>query len=201
MPKRVPHAVDGVHKLRDPFEGEELALNGDQYGIRGDESVQREKVKGWRAVDQDEVVLGARLIEFAPQPAFAVGQFHQFNVGCHEVSIRGDDSKAVAEGSPQNLRNWRVGDESVIGGELIRFFGDTQAGRCVSLWVNVDQENAEIIGGERRGQVDGGCSLSDAALLVCDGDYFCHGGEVFGKPYASTLGFGVAGGFTWNVDL
>ncbi len=45
-----------VEKLGYAFEGQILALNRDQDGIAGCESIQSEKIERWRAIDQDVVV-------------------------------------------------------------------------------------------------------------------------------------------------
>src|ERR1035438_4072303 len=48
--------VDGVHELRDAFQGEELALDGDQDRIGGDERIEGEQVEGRGTIYQDEAV-------------------------------------------------------------------------------------------------------------------------------------------------
>jgi len=47
----IVNSVNGIHELGDAFECKELALNGYEDGIGGNERVKGEKVKGWRAVD------------------------------------------------------------------------------------------------------------------------------------------------------
>ena len=47
---------------------------------------------------------------------------------------------------------------------------EADAARQVALWVDVDEQDALVGERERRGQVDGGGGLADAAFLVGDGD-------------------------------
>jgi hypothetical protein len=41
----------------------------------------------------------------------------------------------------------------------------------VGLGIEVDQQRVDFLFGQRRGQIDGGGGLADAALLVGDGEY------------------------------
>ena len=55
---KLSDSVDGVHELRDAFQGEEFALDRDEDGIGGDQGVEGQEVEGGRAIDQN--VSGSR---------------------------------------------------------------------------------------------------------------------------------------------
>ena len=68
------NAVDGVHEFGDAFQGEELALDGDEDGIGGDQGVEGEQVEGGRAIDQDELVVVADFGEAVAEAVLAAGR-------------------------------------------------------------------------------------------------------------------------------
>ena len=67
-------------------------------------------------------------------------------------------------------------DEQVIDGEPVVVASEAQAAGGVGLGVAVDEEGWEAFLGEGGGEIDGGGGLSDAALLVYDGDDFAGSG-------------------------
>src|ERR1017187_5329809 len=96
--------VDGVHEFRDAFQGKELALDGDDDGIGGDEGIEGEQVEGRGAIDQNEAVSVADVGQALAEAVLAVGDVDQFQVGADQVLVGGDDVQAFessgADGVP-----------------------------------------------------------------------------------------------------
>ena len=67
-------------------------------------------------------------------------------------------------------------DEQVIDGEPVVVASEAHAAGGVGLWVAVDEEGWEAFLGEGGSEIDSGGGLSDAALLVYDGDDFAGSG-------------------------
>lgn len=81
--KSFTNALDGVDKLRDAFEGEEFALDGNDDRVRRDEGVDGEEVEGWGAIEDQEVVLGLQGVE-------CVSEFELALWYINEVDVDGD---------------------------------------------------------------------------------------------------------------
>ncbi len=52
----LPHERDRLHQLRNPFQGQVLALHGDEHGVGRGQRVEREQAQRGRAVDEDLAV-------------------------------------------------------------------------------------------------------------------------------------------------
>jgi hypothetical protein len=87
----VANPVDGVKELGDPFQGEELALDGNQHGVGGGEGVYGEQVEGGRTVDEDEVIGSAGGLELLAKPGFAVFEVDKLDVGGYQVFVGRDE--------------------------------------------------------------------------------------------------------------
>ena len=134
-------AVDGVHQFGYPFQGEEFALNGDQNGIGGDQSVEGEEVEGWRAIDQDEPVVAADFGDALAHAEFTAGDIDQFQIGADQVLIGGDDVEAFQFSRTNGLFCSDISQEHMVEAGPIRIFGGTQAAGGVSLRVGIDDED------------------------------------------------------------
>jgi hypothetical protein len=64
--------------------------------------------------------------------------------------------------------------KNVIGIQAVWIFYEAQAAGGVGLRIAVDQENWNLGGGKGGGQIDGGCSFTNATLLVSYSDYPSH---------------------------
>ena len=51
---------------------------------------------------------------------------------------------------------------------LVGVFGNAEAAGGVALRVGIDDQNPDVVGGQRGGEVDGGRGFADAAFLVGD---------------------------------
>jgi len=167
-------AFDGVHELGDALEGEEFALDGDENGVGRDEGVDGEEVECGRAVDDDERIGVSNGLEAGAEACFPVFFVNQFDVGGNKVAVRGDEVQAVEIGLENSRSGVRLAKKHVVNGRLPVGLGDTEAGGGVALRIGVYQEDLHVVGGERRGEVDGSGGFADAPLLVGNGDDFAH---------------------------
>ena len=87
----VAHELDHLHRLLDALQREVLRLGGDQRAVGGDQRVDRQQSQRRWAVDQDHVVVRARLRQRAPERQLAshLAAEHQLRLG--EAEVGGDD--------------------------------------------------------------------------------------------------------------
>src|SRR5215831_17230824 len=100
MMKALANSLDGVHQLRDSFEGEELALDGDEHGVGGEQGVEREQVERGRAVDEDELVFLTDRLEALSKAEFASRQVDELERGSDEILVCGNQVQALHFGGP-----------------------------------------------------------------------------------------------------
>lgn len=172
MAKRSVDAFHRVQELRDPFQGEELALNRDEHRIGGYESVESQEVESGGAVYQNEMVGCAEVGYAQAKLSLASVGIYEFNIGGYEILVRWDDAQALEIGWLHRILNRGMPHKDVICCWLAGDFGDPQAGGGVTLRIGVDEKDLEIVGGERSSEVDGRGGLTDATLLVGYRDYF-----------------------------
>jgi hypothetical protein len=183
--------LNGVHELRNALEREEFALDGDQDGVGGEEGVQGEEIEGWGAIDQDEVVIVANRGDAFAEAEFARLEADQLDVGAYEVLIGGDEAEAFAVGGDDGFFGGDVAEEDVVEAGVVGVFGDSKTCGGIALRVGIDDEDAEVIGGEGGSQIDGGCGFSDSAFLVGYGENSAQAAIVTWRR----LGDGGEGGF------
>lgn len=106
MAERVLDSVDGGDKFRDPFQGEEFALNRDENAVGGGKGVDGEEVEGGGAVDENVVVMLAAQRQGGPKFVLAFRKVDEIDVGCSEILVGRQDGKALK-------RRWKDG---LIGG-------------------------------------------------------------------------------------
>lgn len=168
--------VDRVEELREAFEGVVLALYRDEQAVRGGEHVDGDEAQGWWAVYEYVVVLVPERVERVGHDAFPLFSGDHFDFGACEVRGGWQDVQ-VSElyRSLDGVLDRGVSGEDVVDGGLQAVLFEADAGGGVALRVAVDQESATFGDGERRCEIDGGGSLTDAALLVGYGDDAGHG--------------------------
>jgi hypothetical protein len=162
----IADAVDGVHEFGDALEGEELALDGNEDGIGGDECVEGEKVEGRRAVYEDEPVLLADRGDALAEAELALRDIDEFEVGSDEVLVGTEEGQAVEGRRKDCCGDVGVADEDMVGAGPSVVFGDPESSGGISLGVRVDDQNREIGSGEGSAEVDGGGCFADAAFLI-----------------------------------
>ena len=56
--------------------------------------------------------------------------------------------------------------QKIVGADSFGIFGKAQAARGVRLGIRINKQSVDFGGGNGSGQIDGGRSLADAALLI-----------------------------------
>jgi hypothetical protein len=162
-------------------------LNGHEDGVGGQEGVESEEVEGGWAIDEDEVVIVADVGDTFAQAKFAVIESNELKVSADEVLIGGDEAETLEISGDDGFFGWNVAEEDVIEAGMGRVFGDAEASGGVALGVGVDDQDAEVVGREGSGQIDGGSGLSNSAFLISDGENSAQAAIV------TWQGFGVEG--------
>jgi hypothetical protein len=144
-------AFDGIEELAYTFEGEILGLHGDEYGIGGDEGVQREEVECRRTVEDDDFKLLTNLLEGVAEAVFAIFGVDQLDIGSDEVLGRGNHLELLDGGGLKELRGFEVSHEKGVGALAIGILLEAEAGGGVGLGVAIDEEGVDAAGGEAGG--------------------------------------------------
>ena len=163
--------VDGIHELGDAFQGEELALDGDEDGIGGDEGVEGEEIEGGGAIDQDEVVVVADLRRGVRGGGIR-GRSRSTSSRLAPTRFLSAGMRSRPSNSVGTMASSEVGiaEEDVVEAGLVGIFGDAEAAGGVALGVGVDDEDPNVVGCQGSGEIDGGGGFPDAALLVGNGE-------------------------------
>ena len=166
------HSTHRPDEIGETFEREVLAVERNQYGVSGDERVQRQQAERRRAVDQDVIELRAQRVEDALQPVLSLWEGDHLDLCAGEVAVRGDE-REIGDASRHHVRRrWcEIGEQCFVDGARfgpLRFRSDA-AGQ-IALGIDIDEENLMPCHGERRREIDGRGGLTDAAFLVRDGD-------------------------------
>src|ERR1017187_5267281 len=106
--------VDGVHQFRHSFQCEEFALDGDQYGIGGDEGIEGEQVEGRGTIDQDEVVGVADPGQALAEAVLAMRNVDELQVGADQVFVGGDDVQAFESGGSYGVPGVGIAEQDVV---------------------------------------------------------------------------------------
>ena len=156
----------------DALERQELGLQRHQHGIDGDQRVQRDQAERRRAVDQDRVPARARIVASAPSASARRcsrrSMIDQLDLGAGERHVGRHHRQARICVARIALVERRQAEQKFVGAGRALGPRDAQTGRGISLRVEIYQQNLLAHGGQRRGEIDGGRGLADAALLVSD---------------------------------
>ena len=170
---RLDH-LDVVHQLRHALQGVVLALDGDQHLGRGNERVDRQQAQRRRAVDEHVVEVGA--LEFGQrvaQPVLAGHHADEFDLGAGQVDGGGHAEQQFVVRTPAQRGMQRdLPDQHLVGRRrsgLPVFDPQRRAG--IALRIEVDHQRLESLHGQCRRQVHRGRRLTDAALLIGDGEH------------------------------
>lgn len=191
-------AIDRVHEFGDSFEGEKLALYWYKDRVGGKQGIEGEKVEGWGAVDQDEVILVADFCDTVPETKLPVVGADQFQVRANQVFVGGYDLEAVEVGVDDGIADGCIAEDDVVEAGAFRIFGDAQTGSGIALGVRVDDEYLKVIGSKGCGQVDGGGRFSHPAFLVGYGENSAQGAMLARKRGPGVRGQGPA---AWGPEL
>jgi len=149
---------DHLHRLLYALQREVLGLGRDQRVVGRDERVDRQQTQRRRAVDQDQVVLGAGLGQRLAQRQLAphLAAQHQLRLGQAQVG-RHDvlQDRAVDRGATGQ----HVGDRRLGVGRQVEVVGQ------VPLRIEIDGQGAQAGASQYVGERADGRRLAGAALL------------------------------------
>ena len=180
---------DGVQELGQPLQGVVLALDGDQHRVGGHKGVDREQSKRRRTIDQDVVVVGQDGRQRLGEDSLSVADAHKLDLRSGQVPVGRHDVQAAVprDSSVNGAEDRKPADQDVVDRRPPVLRKPQPAGR-VPLGVHVHDQNANVVGSQRRPQIDGRRRLPDAALLVRQGNDLGHVGSVSGQGLAGILG-------------
>ncbi len=84
---RAAQAGERIEQFRDTLKGEELALNGDHHGVGRGKRIQSQDVKGWRTIDNNEVVFFPERLNNGSKTILSVIHRNKFDGGPYEVFV------------------------------------------------------------------------------------------------------------------
>ena len=163
----VPRQFDHLHRLLDPLQREVLGLGGDQRVIGGHERVDRQQPKRGRAVDQDHLVVAARVRQRPPERQLAAHLAAEHQLGLGEAQVGGDDVLVDRLGR-RRASGEHVGDRRLdVGGE-VEVVGQ------VALGVEIDRQRAHAAAAQDVGEGAHRGRLAGASLLREHSDRVSH---------------------------
>ncbi len=169
MLERISNALNCIHQFGYTFEGEEFALDRNEHGVGGDERIQGQEIQRRRAIDQNEIVLGAYCLYFIAQTEFTSGCVHQFQIGSDQILIAGDQIEAFKFSMQDGLGDFGPTQENMVQARKVGTLCGSHSCGGVALWIGIDYEDAEIVSSQGGGNINGGSGLPNAALLIRDG--------------------------------
>src|SRR6478736_9581569 len=163
------HVGDGVEQLPDAAVAQHLARHRDEQAVGGGERIEGEHAEARRAVEQHDVVGRREVLERRAQHVLAARSRHEGGLGTGEVDRRGHEVDALL------ARHDDVGERRATGQDVVDRLldgvgvdaeGEGEAG----LRVEVDEQDASSVLGERGAEARDRGGLGDATLLVRDGE-------------------------------
>ena len=165
------HAPHRADEIGQPLEREVLAVQRDEHRVGGDQRVEREQSERRRTVDEDVVELRAS------GSSTRWSRCSRSGIGTSSISA---PVRLRSAGMTHRFSTWsgaerqsgrRVGHQRFVDGPGFRRLPFEPDAACeIALRIDVDQQHPTAGERDRGGQVDGGGGLSDAALLIGDGD-------------------------------
>ena len=124
------------------FERVVLALHRDDHVVGGGQPVDGEQAERGRAVDEDDVVLGADQVECPAELELAAEGGDQLDLGAREVDGGRQHEEVLEARGLDAVEGGGVGHDHVVDRRLHVAVVDPEAGRRVALRVEVDDEHA-----------------------------------------------------------
>ena len=166
----LPDPFDGVHKVAQPLERIEFALQRHQHRVGGHQGVEGQQTERRRAVDENEIIVVELARQGGAQSEHAAGQADQFDLGARQVNGSRRDAQAGNGGGNGGVGQGHVIDQNVVGTDLAGVMADPQAGAGIAMGVQVDDQDVLPDRGKRRPQIDRRGCFADAAFLIGDRD-------------------------------
>src|SRR5574340_475 len=133
--ERGANAVHGVHQFGNALEREELALDGHEHGIGGEQGVEREQIQRRRAVYQDVGIALAKAVQAPAKAMLSALQIHELQVGADQVLIGWDEFQTFEVRGGDRIGNVRATKQYVVQAGLGWILGHAEAGGSVALRV------------------------------------------------------------------
>ncbi len=114
MIEGVANAIDSVHEFGNALEGEELALDGNENGIGGDQGIEGKEIQSRRTIDEDETVGVTDRAESLPKAKLALVEINELDVGSDEVFVGGNKVEAF-----EGRRCYGVGEVAVTEQRIV----------------------------------------------------------------------------------
>ena len=173
--------------VRQAFQAEIFALQGDDQLVGGGEGGGHEHAERWRAIDEqvvEPVTCGGfpKVMNNTAQANEVVVGTGEFDFDAGQIHVRGDNVEVFVAGGFDQVIDGRRFEKTLIdavvfaGGQVERTGG-------IGLRVEVEDQHALAEFGETGTEVDRGGGFSDSALLVGDGDNSHFGTRSKGKGW------------------
>src|ERR1039457_5396399 len=114
--------------------------------------------------------LSAGRIHLIVEAEFAARRIHQLEIRAYQILVAGDQVKPLESRMDDGIRDLRCTQQDLVQAVAVAVVRGPHSGRSVTLGVGIDNEDAEVVGGQSGSYVDGGGCLPNAALLVGDGE-------------------------------
>ena len=158
-------------ELHEAAQREVLALHGHDHAVGGNERIDGEQPERGRRVDEDPVVVVLDRRQPFLEGALTADEAGEGELGAREVDRRDGE---IHFSLVQHLLDRQPVDENVVHRALDRVGVEPLAHREVPLGIQVNDQHAQALLGERDSKVQRGRGLRHAALLVGERDDPCH---------------------------
>ena len=163
------HQLDGLEKLADALQRQEMRLHRDDHVGGGRQSVDGEQAQARRTVQQDEIEIVFGCGQAIAQQCFTAGNIDQFDFHGRQIDRRGHERNTLVEAlhcfEERSILD-QHGVERLLGGGRLDAIVDGEMG----LRVHVDQADALARLGEGCAEIGGGRGLANATFLIHDCD-------------------------------
>ena len=127
---------------------ERVALQRDHDLVRGGQRVDREHAEGGRAVQQDQVVAGGRLLQGLPEGILAPGPHQQVRLGARQVDVGREQIEAVVGDGDDGRAGADAPDQHVVDGRIQLVGFQPHAEGQARLGVEVDRKHLPALLGD-----------------------------------------------------
>lgn len=169
----LPDQFDCPKQVREAFERVELALQWDEYLVRRNQGIDREKSQGRGAVDE-HISIGAggagHRRQGAREAMLAALDCDELDLRPYEVDIRGQEVEAGQGGLDDGFFRRLAPEQGVVHGRVQTFFLYPEPGRRISLRIQIGEKSGVTRESETSRQIDRRRGFPYAALLIHDGE-------------------------------
>jgi len=171
---RAAKAHQCVEQFGDALHGVILALNRHDDRVAGRERVNGKEIEGWRAIDENVVVVLANGLNEVFKLVFASFHADELDGGTDKIFVCRNEVQAGNLGLEDDSGGRFVQDDGMVNRASSGILRESEAASRVSLRIRVYEERALFFSGQRGTEIDGRGGFSHAALLICDGNDSAH---------------------------